>query len=365
MAKENIPQILVTGGAGFIGSNLVHLLVQDKGASVINLDKLTYAGNPASVADLEGEAGYTFVCADICDSGAIRRVFSRHQPDAVIHLAAESHVDRSITGPGQFMETNVKGTYVLLEEARQYWMGLKGEDRERFRFLSVSTDEVYGSLGDSGAFSETTAYNPSSPYSATKAGADHLARAYFHTYGLPVLVTNCSNNYGPFQFPEKMIPLMITRALAGEPMPVYGKGENIRDWLYVGDHCEALWTVLQQGLPGRTYNIGGGQEVCNIDLVRRLCGLLQQMAPPAVNSQVAVERYEELISFVEDRPGHDYRYAIDAGRIEEELNWRPREDFASGLKKTIQWYLDNGEWIQGVASGDYRKWIDENYGNRL
>ena len=327
--------LLVTGGAGFIGSNLVLHILAATGEPVVNLDKLTYAGNPDNLDALRGDARHTFVQGDICDRALVRRLLAEHRPRAILHLAAESHVDRSIEGPAEFVQTNVVGTFALLEEARAYWSGLDAPERAAFRFLHVSTDEVYGSLGPGDpAFSETTPYAPNSPYSASKAGSDHLVRAYWHTYGLPVLTTNCSNNYGPHQFPEKLIPLMIHHALAGKPLPVYGDGLNVRDWLYVIDHCAALLAVLERGRPGEVYNIGGGAERRNIDLVKTLCALLDEAQPRTGGS------YAALISFVKDRPGHDRRYAIDSGKIERELGWRPRESFESGLKKTVRWYLE-------------------------
>jgi dTDP-glucose 4,6-dehydratase len=343
-------RILVTGGAGFIGSNLVrHLLGAGEGHSVLNVDALTYAGNLASLRDLEGNPHHRFVRADICDAAAMAGLFREFQPDWVMHLAAESHVDRSIDGPGAFIQTNIVGTYTLLQAARGHFNSLSGEAKERFRFLHVSTDEVYGSLGSEGRFTEDTPYNPHSPYSASKAASDHLARAWADTYGLPVLVTNCSNNYGPFQFPEKLIPVVILKALRGEPIPVYGKGENVRDWLYVGDHAEALHLVIARGSPGRTYNIGGDNERRNIDLVRLLCSLLDEMKPRADGRS-----YSEQISFVTDRPGHDLRYAIDASRIRRELGWRPRQDHTSGFRKTVSWYLENEAWTAGILNGSYK-----------
>jgi len=339
-------KILLTGGAGFIGSNLVRLLVNEKGAEVINLDKLTYAGNTESLADLAGHPKYTFEQVDICDVDALGKVFAKHQPDAVMHLAAESHVDRSIDGPGEFIQTNIVGTYNLLQAALVYWRSLpKGNT---FRFLHVSTDEVYGSLEpDAPGFSETTPYDPHSPYSASKAASDHLARAWNDTYGLPVLITNCSNNYGPHQFPEKLIPVVILKCLRGEPIPVYGNGENIRDWLYVADHTEALYQVLTRGRLGETYNVGGNNERKNIELVRGLCQMMDDLAP-------GPHAYEQLISFVADRPGHDMRYAIDATKIRDELGWEPKEDFLSGFRKTVQWYLGNQEWCNRILSDEYK-----------
>ena len=339
-------KILLTGGAGFIGSNLVRLLVNKKGAEVINLDKLTYAGNTESLADLAGHPKYTFEEVDVCDVDALGKVFAKHQPDAVMHLAAESHVDRSIDGPGDFIQTNIVGTYNLLQAALEYWRSLpKGN---AFRFLHVSTDEVYGSLElDAPGFSETTPYDPHSPYSASKAASDHLARAWNDTYGLPVLITNCSNNYGPSQFPEKLIPVVILKCLRGEPIPIYGNGENIRDWLFVEDHVEALYQVLARGRLGETYNIGGNNERKNVELVRGLCQIMDDLAPSS-------EAYEQLISFVPDRPGHDLRYAIDATKIRDELGWEPKEDFHSGFRKTVQWYLRNQEWCKRILSDEYK-----------
>lgn len=341
-------KVLVTGGSGFIGSNLVRLLVEEKGESVINLDKLTYAGNAESLVDLEGNPNYTFEQVDLCDAAALAEIFSEHKPDAVMHLAAESHVDRSIDGPGEFIQTNIVGTYNLLQAALNYWRNLP--EGNGFRFLHVSTDEVFGSLApDAPGFSETTPYDPHSPYSASKAASDHLARSWSDTYGLPVLVTNCSNNYGPYQFPEKLIPVVILKCLRGEPIPVYGKGENVRDWLYVSDHAEALYTVLTKGRIGETYNIGGNNERQNIELVRTLCTLMDKFAP-----MDNAKSYEELISFVTDRPGHDMRYAIDSTKIREELGWEPKEDFESGFRKTVKWYLDNQSWWQHILDGSYK-----------
>jgi len=341
-------KVLVTGGSGFIGSNLVRLLVEEKGESVINLDKLTYAGNAESLVDLEGNPNYTFEQVDLCDAAALAEIFSEHKPDAVMHLAAESHVDRSIDGPGEFIQTNIVGTYNLLQAALDYWRNLP--EGNGFRFLHVSTDEVFGSLApDAPGFSETTAYDPHSPYSASKAASDHLARAWNDTYGLPVLVTNCSNNYGPYQFPEKLIPVVILKCLRGEPVPVYGKGENVRDWLYVTDHAEALYTVITKGRIGETYNIGGNNERQNIELVRTLCTLMDKFAP-----MDNAKSYEDLISFVTDRPGHDMRYAIDSTKIREELGWEPNEDFESGFRKTVKWYLDNRVWWQHILDGSYK-----------
>ena len=326
--------LLVTGGAGFIGSNFVLSTVAQAGEPVVNLDKLTYAGSLRNLDALHDDARHTFVQGDICDRALLRRLLEHHRPRAIVHLAAESHVDRSIEGPAEFVQTNVVGTFSLLEEARTYWMQLAAPERAAFRFLHVSTDEVYGSLGPGDpAFTEETPYAPNSPYSASKASSDHLVRAYHHTYGMPTLITNCSNNYGPHQFPEKLIPLMIHHALAGKPLPVYGDGLNVRDWLYVEDHCTALSEVLARGRPGDVYNVGGGAEMTNIDLVRTLCALLDEAKPRTGGS------YESLITFVKDRPGHDRRYAIDSGKIRRELGWRPQETFESGLRKTVRWYL--------------------------
>jgi len=417
-------KILVTGGSGFIGSNLVRLLIKEKGASVINLDKLTYAGNSESLADLEGNPNYTFEQMDLASPAAVGEkvgkckgengqkslsdLFQRHQPDAVMHLAAESHVDRSIDGPGEFIQTNIVGTFNLLQASLAYWRSLPAggtssvssaaessdlntfipshasnagssshqPSQETFRFLHVSTDEVYGSLApDAPGFSETHAYDPHSPYSASKAASDHLARAWADTYGLPVLVTNCSNNYGPYQFPEKLIPVVILKCLRGEPIPVYGKGENIRDWLYVKDHAEALYAVLSKGRVGETYNIGGNNERTNLELVRTLCSLMEQLAPGGMTSassavedqssdsksqvsdlksQPSNKSFQDLITFVTDRPGHDMRYAIDSSKIRDELGWQPKEDCASGLRKTVQWYLDNQEWTKRILDGSYQ-----------
>ncbi|MDA1116582.1 MAG: dTDP-glucose 4,6-dehydratase [Proteobacteria bacterium] len=327
--------LLVTGGAGFIGSNLVLSTLAATGEPVVNLDKLTYAGNPQNLEALRGDARHTFVQGDICDRRLVAKLLAQHRPRAILHLAAESHVDRSIAGPAEFVQTNVVGTFALLEEARAYWGSLAAPERAAFRFLHVSTDEVYGSLGAGDpAFSEATPYAPNSPYSASKAASDHLVRAYWHTYGLPTLTTNCSNNYGPHQFPEKLIPLMIHQALAGKPLPVYGDGQNVRDWLYVMDHCAALRAVLERGRPGEVYNIGGGAEMKNLELVRTLCALLDEAKARTGGS------YASLISFVKDRPGHDRRYAIDARKIRRELGWRPQESFESGLRKTVNWYID-------------------------
>jgi len=351
--------LLVTGGAGFIGVNFVRSTIEATGEGIINLDKLTYAGNRRSLDVLRNDPRHEFVQADICDRATLRQQLERHRPRAVVHFAAESHVDRSIVGPAEFVQTNVVGTFALLEEARAFWVGLPPGERDAFRFLHVSTDEVYGSLGPSDpAFSETTAYAPNSPYAASKAASDHLVRAYRHTYGLPVLTTNCSNNFGPFQFPEKLIPLTIGNALAGKPLPVYGRGSNVRDWLYVLDHCEALRLVLERGVPGHCYNLGGGNERTNLEVVQRVCAVLEELHPRQGG------RYEELIAFVKDRPGHDLRYAIDARKIRREMGWQPRETFESGLRKTVAWYLANQAWVQDVTSGAYRQWMESNYAAR-
>ncbi len=341
-------RVIVTGGAGFIGSAVIRYAVGSLGWTVLNIDKLTYAGNLTSLREVENDPRYLFLKADICDTPAMRGAFESFRPDAVMHLAAESHVDRSIDGPGEFIRTNVLGTGSLLTAAREYWLTLPPEERDGFRFHHISTDEVYGSLGAEGLFTEETPYDPRSPYSASKASSDHLVRAWFHTFGLPTLVTNCSNNYGPYHFPEKLIPLTILNALDGKPLPVYGKGENIRDWLYVEDHARALTTVVTRGKPGRTYNIGGRNERRNIDVVTEICALLDEFVPRAGG-----QKYSELITFVTDRPGHDLRYAIDATRLESELGWRAREDFQTGLRKTVRWYLDNDWWWRPIRENKY------------
>jgi dTDP-glucose 4,6-dehydratase len=348
---------LVTGGAGFIGSNFILQRLETGAATaIVNLDKLTYAGNLRNLESITSDRRYTFVHGDIGDRELVGRLLEQHQPWAVVHFAAESHVDRSIRGPGDFIRTNVDGTFALLEEVRAYWTGLNSDDGKRFRFLHVSTDEVYGSLGPHDPpFSETTAYAPNSPYSASKAASDHLVRAYHHTYGVPTLTTNCSNNYGRFQFPEKLIPLMILNARDGKPLPVYGDGQNVRDWLYVADHCEAIALVMARGKPGETYNIGGWNEKPNLEIVHAVCDLVDEMAPRAGESR------RGLITFVKDRPGHDRRYAMDARKIERELGWRPKETFESGIRKTIRWYLENEEWVKDVTSGSYRQWISTHY----
>ena len=351
--------ILVTGGAGFIGANFVLDWLRQSDEPVLNVDKLTYAGNLGTLKSLQGNAKHVFAQVDVCDGPALETLFAKHKPRAVVHFAAESHVDRSIHGPADFVQTNVVGTFTLLEAARGYWNGLAEADKAAFRFLHVSTDEVFGSLSATDPqFSETTSYAPNSPYSATKAGSDHLVRAYHHTYGLPTLTTNCSNNYGPYQFPEKLIPLMIANALAGKALPVYGDGQNVRDWLYVGDHCAAIREVLARGVPGETYNVGGWNEKKNLEVVHTLCDLLDRARPKAAGS------YRDQITYVKDRPGHDRRYAIDARKLERELGWKPAETFETGLAKTVQWYLDNQAWADEVASGEYRKWVETNYAQR-
>lgn len=346
-------KILVTGGAGFIGSAVVRHIIEKTQDSVVNVDKLTYAGNLESLESVENNPRYAFEQVDICDSKALLRVFEHHQPDAVMHLAAESHVDRSIDGPAAFIETNIVGTYTLLEAARAYWNTLNDERKAAFRFHHISTDEVYGDLeGTDDLFTETTPYAPSSPYSASKASSDHLVRAWLRTYGLPTIVTNCSNNYGPFHFPEKLIPLMILNALDGKPLPVYGNGQQIRDWLFVGDHARALYKVVTEGEVGETYNIGGHNEKANIDVVRTICTLLEELVP---NKPEGVAKYEDLITYVKDRPGHDVRYAIDAAKIGRELGWKPQETFESGIRKTVEWYLNNKKWWSRVLDGSYNR----------
>jgi dTDP-glucose 4,6-dehydratase len=353
--------ILVTGGAGFIGSNFVLSSMEKTAATIVNLDLLTYAGNPENLASLEGDARHLLVRGDICDAELVAALLERHRPRAIVHFAAESHVDRSIVAPEAFLRTNVHGTYVLLDQAKKYWSGLNQADKGAFRFLHVSTDEVYGSLGpDDAAFSETTAYAPNSPYAASKAASDHLVRAYHHTFGLPVLTTNCSNNYGPFQFPEKLIPLMIVNALEQKPLPVYGDGMNVRDWLFVEDHCAAIRAVLERGRVGETYNIGGSSERANIDVVTTICDLVDEMRPATRGG-----RRRDLITYVKDRPGHDRRYAIDAGKLKRELGWQPAEEFESGLRKTVCWYLNHAEWVERVRTGAYLEWINKNYTERV
>lgn len=352
-----LSHILVTGGAGFIGGNFVlNWLANPDADAVVNVDKLTYAGNRKTLAPVECDPRHIFSQTDICDRAALDGLFAKYKPRAVVHFAAESHVDRSIHGPGEFVQTNIVGTFTLLEAARAYWGGLNAEAKAAFRFLHVSTDEVFGSLGPNDPqFSEATPYAPNSPYSASKAASDHLVRAYHHTYGLPVLTTNCSNNYGPYHFPEKLIPLMIANALDGKPLPVYGDGQNVRDWLYVGDHCAAIREVLARGRLGETYNVGGWNEMTNLEVVHTLCDLLDQLKPKASGS------YRDQIRFVKDRPGHDRRYAIDARKLERELGWKPAETFETGLRKTVLWYLDNQAWVRDVMSGEYRKWVAKQY----
>ncbi len=350
--------ILVTGGAGFIGANFVLDWIAAEGSPVVNLDKLTYAGNPDNLASLARDARHIFVKGDISDRTLVAKLLLQHQPEAIVHFAAESHVDRSIHGPGEFVQTNVVGTFSLLEEVRAYWGTLVEPAKSRFRFLHVSTDEVYGSLElTDPAFSETTPYAPNSPYAASKAASDHLVRAYHHTYGLPVVTTNCSNNYGPRQFPEKLIPLVILNALNGKPIPIYGDGKNVRDWLYVGDHCTGIRTALRKGRPGETYNIGGNSEKTNLEVVNAICDILDTLHP-------AGAPHAKLITFVKDRPGHDKRYAINASKMEAELGWQPQERFETGMRKTVDWYLNNRSWVENVTSGTYRNWLDQNYVNR-
>lgn len=352
-------KILITGGAGFIGSAVVRHVIENTENEVLNVDKLTYAGNLESLARIAKNPRYTFSQTDICDRAALDELFENFQPDAVMHLAAESHVDRSITGPAAFIETNIIGTYQLLEAARHYWNQLDQNKKQAFRFHHISTDEVYGDLeGTEDLFLETTPYAPSSPYSASKASSDHLVRAWYRTYGLPVVLTNCSNNYGPFHFPEKLIPLVILNALAGKPLPVYGNGTQIRDWLYVEDHARALYKVVTEATVGETYNIGGHNEQKNIDVVKAICELLEELAP---NKPEGLARYQDLITYVTDRPGHDLRYAIDASKIQQDLGWVPQESFETGLRKTVQWYLNNQEWVQHIQSGEYQNWIQQQY----
>jgi dTDP-glucose 4,6-dehydratase len=358
---ETSQTIAVTGGAGFIGSNFVLQWIRCANTPVVNVDALTYAGNAENLASLKDDRRHVFVHGDICDGETIATILREHRPRAIVHFAAESHVDRSIADPGAFIRTNVQGTLNLLDQARRYWLELDANARGAFRFVHVSTDEVYGSLGpDDPAFCESTAYAPNSPYAASKAASDHLVRAYHHTYGLPVLTTNCSNNYGPYQFPEKLIPLMILNALEGKALPVYGDGRNVRDWLFVEDHCAAIRAVLERGRVGETYNIGGNSERKNLDVVTAICDTLDELRPDA-----AIGPRRNLITFVADRPGHDRRYAIDASKIARELHWRPAEQFESGLRKTVAWYLDNSAWIEDVRSGAYKDWIRRNYEERV
>jgi dTDP-glucose 4,6-dehydratase len=360
MLKRNVSEmkILVTGGAGFIGSAVIRHIIENTQDSVINLDKLTYAGNLESLGEASGSSRYVFEEVDICDAVELKRVFKLHQPDAVMHLAAESHVDRSIDGPAEFIQTNIVGTYTLLEAARSYWNALKGSKKAGFRFHHISTDEVYGDLeGPEDLFTEETPYAPSSPYSASKASSDHLVRAWLRTYGFPTIVTNCSNNYGPYHFPEKLIPLVILNALEGKPLPIYGKGNQVRDWLFVEDHARALYKVLTEGEIGETYNIGGHNEKQNIEVVHTICELLEELVPDNKQSKASgnADGFTGLITYVQDRPGHDIRYAIDASKIDKELNWKPEETFETGMKKTVQWYLDNNEWAARVQDGSYQR----------
>ena len=352
-------RFLITGGAGFIGSAVIRHIIQNIEHEVLNVDKLTYAGNLESLSSISNYSRYQFSQTDICNRAALDQLFTDFQPDAVMHLAAESHVDRSISGPYAFIETNIIGTYQMLEASRAYWLGLNEKKKATFRFHHISTDEVYGDLeGTTDLFTEKTPYSPSSPYSASKASSDHLVRAWNRTYGLPILVTNCSNNYGPYHFPEKLIPLMILNALQGKALPVYGNGQQIRDWLFVEDHARALYTVVTQGQVGETYNIGGHNEKANIDVVLTICSLLEELAP---NKPQGIERYRDLITYVKDRPGHDVRYAIDASKIERELGWTPKESFETGLRKTVEWYLNNNEWVEHVQSGEYQSWLNKQY----
>jgi dTDP-glucose 4,6-dehydratase len=355
-----VSTVLVTGGAGFIGSNFVLSWLAETGGTVVNLDKLTYAGNLENLQRLRDDPRHIFVKGDISDSELVRKLLSQYKPAAIVHFAAESHVDRSILGPEEFITTNVNGTFHLLEAARAYWEKLSGDMKADFRFLHVSTDEVYGSLGpEDPPFTETTPYAPNSPYAASKASSDHLVRAYHHTYGLPILTTNCSNNYGPYQFPEKLIPLMIVNAIRGKPLPIYGDGLNVRDWLYVGDHCAAIRVVLANGRIGETYNIGGNSEKSNLEVVGAVCEALDEL-----HSSSSTMPHDSLVTFVKDRPGHDRRYAIDASKIRQELDWQPKQSFSVGIRESVRWYLDHLDWVQHVENGEYRKWIDENYGGR-
>jgi dTDP-glucose 4,6-dehydratase len=357
--SERLP-ILVTGGAGFIGSNFVLDWLATGNGPVVNLDKLTYAGNPANLASVQEDPNYIFVQGDICDAKLVASLLEEHKPHAIVHFAAESHVDRSIHGPEAFLRTNIDGTFTLLQAAREYYGTLTGEAKDRFRFLHVSTDEVYGTLApDAPAFHEDTPFAPNSPYAASKAASDHLVRAWVHTYGLPAIITNCSNNYGSFQFPEKLIPLMIANALQGKPLPVYGDGQQIRDWLFVLDHCRAIRTVLENGRIGETYNIGGNNQRANLDVVNTLCSLLDELVPNSPHKPHA-----KLITYVKDRPGHDRRYAIDASKIQRDLNWFPQESFETGLRKTVEWYLANAAWVEDVTSGAYQHWLTQNYATR-
>ncbi|MBS1823379.1 MAG: dTDP-glucose 4,6-dehydratase [Acidobacteria bacterium] len=359
-AAGSAAPVLVTGGAGFIGSNFVLEWMASGKGPLVNLDKLTYAGNPENLVSVAGNPAYTFVHGDICDEDLMAGLLTKHRPRAVLHFAAESHVDRSILGPEAFLKTNIDGTFKMLKAARAYYDSLQGEEKTRFRFLHVSTDEVYGTLGpEDPAFHEETPYAPNSPYAASKAASDHLVRAWVHTYGLPAMITNCSNNYGPHHFPEKLIPLMIANAQKGKPLPVYGDGQQVRDWLYVTDHCRALMTVLDKGRIGETYNVGGGNQRSNLEVVNTLCALLDELVPES-----KFKPHAQLIQYVADRPGHDRRYAIDARKLEGELGWRAQESFETGLRKTVEWYLANPEWVEHVTSGAYQQWVDKNYGAR-
>lgn len=351
--------LLITGASGFIGSNFVFKQLNETNNQIINFDNLTYAGDISKFYTIKDNKNYKFIKGNICDREAVANAFAKFQPDAIIHFAAESHVDRSIEGPSEFIQTNIVGTSVLLEEALKYFKTLDKERQRGFRFLHISTDEVFGELGKIGKFTEKTSYNPSSPYSASKASSDHLVRAWHRTFGLPVLITNCSNNYGPYQFLEKLIPLMIINAISNKKLPVYGKGENIRDWLYVEDHCDAIYTVLQKGKVGETYNIGGNCEKKNIDIVETICDILDEIKPNPKGKS-----YKDQITFVKDRPGHDFRYAMDISKIKKELGWQPTESFETGIRKTINWYLNNQEWVKRITSGEYREWISKNYGKR-
>ncbi|MGZ9234125.1 MAG: dTDP-glucose 4,6-dehydratase [Anaerolineales bacterium] len=359
--------VLVTGGNGFIGTNLVRMLVASGGYHVVNLDALTYAANPFSLEDLEGNPDYEFVKGDITDRQLVDSLFEKHQPMGVFHLAAESHVDRSIVSADDFVRTNVVGTFTMLQAARVYWNTLPDELKKEFRFLHVSTDEVFGSLGKEGYFTEETPYAPNSPYSASKAASDHFVRAFHHTYGMPTVITNCSNNYGPYQFPEKVIPLMILNALSGKPLPVYGDGSNVRDWIYVDDHCKAVRLAFEKGTPGEVYVVGAGNEQKNLDLINQICSILDNIAPPAEVPQLreqGLESYSKLINFVADRPGHDHRYAIDSAKIMHELGWQPEVSFETGLRRTVEWYLSNPKWVDQASGGSYGEWIEKNYATR-